>query len=107
MKTYKLVFTVPLSHADVVREAIGKVGAGRLGDYSFCSFSTRGVGRFIPNADAHPHIGEAGTLEQVEEERVECNVSAEVLDNVIAALKRTHPYEEIAYDLYPLEISNR
>ncbi len=53
---YKLVFTVPLSHADIVREAIGKAGAGKLGNYSYCSFSTRGIGRFIPHTDAHPLI---------------------------------------------------
>lgn len=100
---YKLVFTVPLTHADAVREAIGKAGAGKLGNYSYCSFSTRGVGRFIPNTDAHPHIGEAGKLEKVEEERVECQVDANVLDDVMVALNHAHPYEEIAYDLWALE----
>ena len=101
---YKLVFTVPLTHADVVRNAVGEAGAGKLGNYSYCSFSTRGIGRFIPGADATPYIGEIGKLEEVEEERVECTVSADVLDNVIVALKRTHPYEEIAYDLWALEM---
>ena len=69
-KMYKLVFTVPLSHAGVVREAIGKAGAGRYGNYSFASFSSRGVGRFKPEAGAHPHMGEIGKLSEVEEERV-------------------------------------
>ncbi len=101
---YKLVFTVPLSHADAVREAIGKAGAGKHGNYSFASFSSRGIGRFKPEAGAHPHIGEIGKLAEVEEERMECRVSPELVDGVIAALKRTHPYEVIAYDLIPVEV---
>ncbi len=100
---YKLVFTVPLAHADEVRQAIGKAGAGKLGNYSFCSFSTKGIGRFKPEKGAHPAIGEVGKFEEIEEERIECQCDAEVVGNVIAALKRVHPYEEIAYDLYPLE----
>ena len=101
---FKLVFTVPLSHASAVREAIGKAGAGRYGNYSFASFSSRGVGRFMPEPGAHPHIGEIGKLAEVEEERVECQVSPEVVDDVIAALKSVHPYEVIAYDLSPSEV---
>lgn len=103
-KMYKLVFTVPLSHANAVREAIGKAGAGKYGNYSFASFSSRGIGRFMPEAGAHPHIGEIGKLAEVEEERVECRVAGEVVDDVIAALKSAHPYEVIAYDLSPLEM---
>ncbi len=102
-KMYKLVFTVPLSHADAVREAVGKAGAGKAGNYSFCSFSSKGIGRFRPEAGAHPHIGEIGKLTEVEEERVECQVSAEVVDAVIAALKSVHPYEEVVYDLFAVE----
>lgn len=100
----KLVFTVPLAHADMVRQAIGEAGAGRLGNYSFCSFTVRGIGRFRPEEGAHPHIGEVGKMEEVEEERVECQLQVEVVQACLQALKRTHPYEEIAYDLYPLEI---
>lgn len=102
-KMYKLVYTVPLSHADAVREAVGKAGAGKFGKYSFCSFSSRGIGRFKPETGANPHIGTIGRIEEVEEERVECQVDPEAIDAVIAALKRTHPYEEVAYDIYPLE----
>ena len=71
MSQYKLVIYVPLDHADKVREAIGQAGGGKLGKYSFCSFSTCGVGRFRPDEGAHPTIGEVGKLEQVEEERIE------------------------------------
>lgn len=104
---YKLVFTVPLSHADAVRAAIGKAGAGRYGNYSFASFSSRGIGRFKPEAGAHPHAGEIGKLAEVEEERVECRVGAEVVDAVIAALKSAHPYEVIAYDLSLVEVREK
>ncbi len=100
---YKLVFTVPVTHAQSVRTAVGEAGAGKYKNYSFCSFSTRGIGRFKPEVGAHPAIGEIGKLEEVEEERVECQVEDTVVDAVLQALRKTHPYEEIAYDLFPLE----
>ena len=100
---YKLIVTVPLSHADVVRQAIGEAGGGKLGNYSFCSFSTVGIGRFKPEQGANPAIGEVGQFEQVEEEKIEVTVSEDVLDNVIAAIKKVHPYEEVVIDVYRLE----
>ncbi|MES2223792.1 MAG: hypothetical protein V4469_02550 [Patescibacteria group bacterium] len=103
MPKYKLVFTVPLSHADTVRQAIGKAGAGTYPNYSFCSFSTRGIGRFKPETGATPAIGEVGKFEEVEEERIECQIDADKVDEVLKALRASHPYEEIAYDLFPLE----
>jgi hypothetical protein len=102
-KNLKLVVTVPLSHADIVRDAMGNVGAGKLGNYSHCSFSTRGIGRFKPEAGATPHIGEVEKLEAVEEERIEVTVQQSKLQEVIAAIKVVHPYEEIAIDVYTLE----
>lgn len=74
-----------------------------MGKYSFCSFSTRGVGRFRPDVDAKPHIGSAGNLERVEEERIEVTVSETLLHDVVVAIKKVHPYEEIALDIYKLE----
>lgn len=103
-KIYKLVVTVPLGHADAVRTAIGEAGAGRLGNYSFASFSTRGIGRFKPESGANPAIGEIGKFEEVEEERIECQMEEVVVDDVLVALRHVHPYEEIVYDLYPIEI---
>lgn len=100
---YKLVVFVPLTHTDIVRQAIGEAGGGKIGKYSFCSFSSRGVGRFLPEDGANPAIGSVGAHEQVEEERIEVTVDAQVVRNVIAAMKQVHPYEEVAYDLYPLE----
>ncbi len=104
IKKYKLICTVPIAHAEKVRNALGEAGAGKYKNYSFCTFSTRGIGRFRPDPGAHPAIGEVGKLEEVEEERIECQVDAEVLDDVLKALRKSHPYEEIAYDLIPLEI---
>lgn len=103
MQKYKLVVTVPLTHADIVREAIGNAGGGKIGKYSHCSFSSRGQGRFIPLNGANPHIGSIGTSEVVEEERIEVTVNEEVLEYVIQAMKKAHPYEEVAYDVYKLE----
>jgi len=103
MAKYKLIFSIPPEYSEKARMAIGKAGAGKLGNYSFCSFTTRGVGRFKPGKEAKPAIGEVGKLEEVEEDRIECQVDTEVVKDVLIALKKVHPYEEIAYDLYPLE----
>ncbi len=100
----KLVVFVPETHADIVREAMGKAGAGKIGNYSFCSFSTKGVGRFKPEEGAHPHIGEVGIPEEVVEERIETVCFKEKLQEVLHAMKKVHPYEEIAFDVYPLEV---
>ncbi|OGB73708.1 hypothetical protein A3K24_02635 [candidate division Kazan bacterium RIFCSPHIGHO2_01_FULL_44_14] len=100
----KIVVFVPASHTDIVREAMGKAGAGKIGNYTNCSFSSKGIGRFKPEAGANPTIGEVGKLESVEEERIEMMCPKEVLTNVIAAIKRVHPYEEVALDIYPLDI---
>src|SRR3989338_2931761 len=103
MSQHKIVVYVPLDHADKIREAVGNAGGGRLGKYSFCSFSVQGIGRFKPEEGAHPHIGEVGKLEQVEEERIEITCDTTIVGNVLAAIKRTHPYEEIVMDVWPLE----
>ena len=104
---YKLVVYVPVANAADVRNAIGSAGGGRLGKYSHCSFSSRGTGHFKPGQGADPHIGEVGKLEFVEEERIEVTLDAEIVGDVIAAVKSSHPYEEVAYDLYPLEVWDR
>lgn len=99
----KIVVYVPLTHADQVREAIGKAGGGKLGNYSSCSFSTRGLGRFKPEVGANPHIGSVGQMEVVEEERIEISVEDSLVREVVDAIKEVHPYEEVALDIYNLE----
>ena len=105
-KNVKIVVFVPESHTDVVREAMGKAGAGIIGNYSFCTFSTKGVGRFRPESGASPHIGEVGKFEEVVEERIETVCVREKLEEVIETIKQVHPYEEVAMDIYPLENIN-
>jgi hypothetical protein len=99
----KIVVTVPVKDADKVRQAIGEAGGGKAGKYSFCSFSVRGVGRFVPGDGAHPAIGEVGKPEEVEEERIEVSCDDALLADVVAAIRRVHPYEEPVIDIYPLE----
>ena len=81
---------------------IGQAGGGKLGKYSFCTFTTKGIGSFRPDEGANPHIGQVGVVEAVEEEKIEVTCDARVVGNVITAIKRVHPYEEVAMDVYEL-----
>lgn len=99
----KFVVFVPISHADAVRQVLGEAGAGKIGNYDFCTFSSRGTGRFRGNEKTNPAIGEAGKYEAVEEERIEAIVPREILKEVIEKVKIIHPYEEVVFDIYPLE----
>lgn len=98
----KVSTTVPADGADAVRDALGKAGAGVVGEYTFCSFSVVGNGRFVPGEDAHPHLGEANKLEIVEEEKIEVVCNRSIAKRVVAALKQAHPYEEVIVDVVPL-----
>jgi hypothetical protein len=100
---YKLVIFTPLTHSDVVREALGRAGAGVIGNYEYCSFSSIGYGRYRGNEKSNPSIGVAGNYEKVEEERIEVIVNENILKTVIAEVKKVHPYEEVAFDVYKLE----
>ncbi len=102
-KNVKFVVFVPLSHADAVRQVLGEAGAGKIGNYDFCSFSSRGTGRFRGNEKTNPTMGKAGNYEAVEEERIEAIVPREILKEVIEKIKVAHPYEEVVFDIYPLE----
>ena len=97
-----IVTTVPESHADKVREAMGRAGAGEVGNYSFCSFSVKGIGRFRPGTGASPFLGKEGVLETVQEERIETVCRKEKLEDVLEAIKEAHPYEETVIDIYPV-----
>jgi hypothetical protein len=102
MSRVKIVFTVPLADADKLRQVVGEAGAGRQGEYSFCSFSARGWGRFLPSEAAHPYIGRPGKLRVVDEERVEVVCDRAIARDVITKLRAAHPYEEPAIDVYEL-----
>ncbi len=99
---FKIITFVPLSDAEKVRQAMGDAGAGVLGKYHHASFSSRGIGRFIPGEGAKPAIGEVGKLEEVEEERIEVVCQKEKVKEVVAAIKATHPYEEIPLEIYEI-----
>lgn len=96
----KWVVLVPGSHSDAVRGALFGAGAGAIGNYSSCSWSVRGVGQFQPEHGAEPAIGSVGTLEHVDEDRIEVVAPASVRLAVLAALRGTHPYEEPAFDIF-------
>jgi dinuclear metal center YbgI/SA1388 family protein len=101
----KLVVFVPEENAVQIREALGNAGAGAIGDYSHCSFTASGKGRFLPGENTNPHIGEQGKLEAVNEVRVETVFPQSIEKKVIQAMIKAHPYEEVAYDVYRLENS--
>lgn len=102
MSQVKIVVFVPKSHTDIVRKALGDAGAGKIGNYSHCSYSVDGIGRFLPLEGANPTIGEVGKPEEVQEERIECVCNRNEAKDVIAAMRKVHPYEEVAFDIYPL-----
>ncbi|MEK7563086.1 MAG: hypothetical protein AAB544_01705 [Patescibacteria group bacterium] len=96
MNLYHLIIYVPVTHTDTLRTAIADAGGGKLGNYDNCSFSTRGIGRFRPLKGASPYIGSEGTIEEVEEERIEVVVEEAHLKDVLEAARKAHPYEEPA-----------
>ncbi len=98
----KLVVFVPADALDAVRDAVFAAGAGRIGGYERCSWYTEGTGTFLGGEGTNPTIGEAGREERVPELRLETVFSEGRRDEVIAALRRAHPYEEPAFDIYPL-----
>lgn len=98
----KLVFFVEPQHSVPIIEALSEAGAGIIGKYSTTSFRAPGTGTFKPEKGARPAVGDLGVLNQVKEERVEVLVHKAVLPQVIARLLKEHPYEEVAYDVYPL-----
>lgn len=99
----KLVFFVPLAFADAVKTAIYHAGAGSIGNYSECSFQVKGTGTFKANEKSNPFIGEKNQLHQEEEMRVEMIYPSVVQKKILTALWASHPYEEVAYDIYSIE----
>ncbi|WP_211745474.1 Nif3-like dinuclear metal center hexameric protein [Paenibacillus sp. Marseille-Q4541] len=104
---YKLVVFVPKTHHEKVLHAILGAGAGAIGDYSHCSFNIEGVGTFVPGEGTKPFIGSQGQMERVEEVRIETIVPQGVKSKVVQAMLKAHPYEEVAYDLYHMDMKGR
>ena len=104
----KLVVYVPESHAEAIRRAMGSAGAGRIGEYDNCAFEMRGTGWFTPRAGARPFIGTtSGSTERVDEVRLEAEAPTWDLPLILSAVRAVHPYEEIAYDVFPVEQPSR
>ena len=102
----KLVVFIPVEHLEKVREAVFSAGAGVIGGYEKCGFVTTGDGSFMPGDDTKPFTGEKGKLHYEKEVRFETVLFAHMKGRVVRALLEAHPYEEVAYDLYPLENDN-
>lgn len=103
----KLVVFVPLQNESSLRQALGDAGAGHIGDYSHCTFRTEGVGSFLPGEGTTPHIGQQGRLEQVQEVKIETIISESIQAKVLRSMISAHPYEEPAYDIYPLDLKGK
>lgn len=101
-KYLKIVVFVPRGHEDAVRNALSAAGAGWIGNYSHCTFQAAGTGTFLAHEGADPFLGQVGKLEKAEEFRLETIVPERLARKAVAAMIRAHPYEEVAYDLYPL-----
>lgn len=99
----KITVFVPEEHHEAVLNAMCEAGAGWIGQYSHCTFNVNGTGTFLPQEGTNPYIGEQGKLERVKEVRVETVITESIQSRVIQAMLDAHPYEEVAYDLYPLD----
>jgi hypothetical protein len=98
----KLIVFVPPESLDAVRDALFEAGAGRIGRYERCSWYTEGTGTFLGGEGAEPVLGERGREERVRELRLETVFPADLHADVVSALRRAHPYEEPAFDVYEL-----
>ncbi len=98
----KIFVTVPSEDVDKVRNAVCEAGAGIIGNYTYCTSSTKSTGSFMPNDNANPYIGNNNKLEFVEEEKLEFVCDVNKVKKVIAELRKIHPYEEPAIDIIPL-----
>jgi dinuclear metal center YbgI/SA1388 family protein len=103
----KIVVFVPEDHHKKVLHAMCEAGAGWIGNYSHCTFNLRGTGTFLPGEGTDPYIGQQGKLEEVEEVRLETIIPESAQSRVVQAMLKAHPYEEVAYDIYPLELPGR
>lgn len=97
----KIFVSAPLAAADRVRQAMGQAGAGIQGNYEFCGGSIKQTGRFKPLAGARPAVGQIGKLEKVEEELIHAICHKDLAEQIVAAIKKAHPYEEPAIDIMP------
>ncbi|WFD12105.1 Nif3-like dinuclear metal center hexameric protein [Tepidibacter hydrothermalis] len=102
-KLYKIAVYVPVSHQECIRKTMADMGCGNIGNYSDCSFTFEGVGRFKPLNESNPYIGIKNEIETVEEVKIESICEESKLSEAINNIIKAHPYEEVAYDIYELK----
>ncbi|MCB9091725.1 MAG: NGG1p interacting factor NIF3 [Halobacteriovoraceae bacterium] len=100
---YLVYFYVPQEHKEAVKEAMFSAGAGKIGEYSHCSFEYSGVGQYLPLEDSRPFEGKKGEISKVQEVKVEMVCAKDRKNQVLEALKKSHPYEEPAYGFIAIE----
>lgn len=100
---FKICFYAPLPQTDAIKQAMFDKGAGKIGPYSCCAWQTLGEGQFLPETGSNPFLGTINQVEKVAEYKVEMVCEDAFLNDVIMALKATHPYEQPAYQVYRLE----
>ncbi len=98
----KIVVMVPQDYLEIVRDTMCNVGAGIIGNYSYCSSYIKSIGTFMPNEEANPFIGKKATLETVDEYRLEVLCDINKAKEVLKHMREVHPYEEIGVDIIPL-----
>jgi hypothetical protein len=103
MVMFKICVYIPENSVEKVKQALFEAGAGRIGNYDSCCWQTTGVGQFRPLENSNPAIGSINQLERVNEIKVELVCADELVEQAIAAMKQSHPYEEPAYDVWRLE----
>lgn len=102
VKKVKIIVTVPNENLEDVRNAICSEGAGVIGNYTYCTMTTKCIGTSKPSDNANPYIGEKNKLEFIEEEKLEVICDISIVKNVLKRLREVHPYEEPAIDIIPL-----
>lgn len=103
----KLVFFCPEKESNQVTQAIFKAGGGNIGEYAECSFESLGMGTFLPQENARPALGKIGKRQVVQEKRIEVLIPVHKEHQIVAAMKKAHPYEEVAYEVYPISNVNQ
>ncbi len=102
IKKVKIIVTVPIENTENVRNAICNAGAGVIGNYTYCTMTTKCIGTFKPSNNANPYIGEKNKLEFVEEEKLEAICDIDIVKKVLKKIREIHPYEEPGIDIIPL-----
>ncbi len=100
---YKLNFFVPTESKEAVKKALFDIGVGKYENYDMCAFESIGTGQFRPLDKANPHLGKNNILEYVEEYKVEMVCKDALIKKAIGTLKKTHPYEEVAFEVIKME----